>query len=1098
MGGAINHQLDYIYFFYGLACILLFSLCFSLRRLKQDLPWLWLGLFWLLHGLNEWMHIIRMSYGERTFLAFVHPLVQVISFLCLLEFGRLAIAALGSSKPSRYEVVAALGMAALSVFVAEARHALALASGIWAAYALFNLFRSEQKRDLSLVFASVAIAGYASVSGLVVPQASFFSAYLINSDTFLSALGFPIQLARGGMIFVFTASLWRYWELLRQRRFIGQERPISASRTLIGALCLLGLLSAGWVAMEWYGQHHYSIMLDQMSTLAKTSAEAISPERISRLSESPRDFDKLEYQRLRKQLRRIRETSGIVRIDIVGIRDGRAFFVVGSSSDGSDDNLLPGTSWERAPREMTRKWWAQKETIIFSDVDRRNKNITSIFVPIRGVDKEEPIAIMGIEISSEWLLRHLNYERLLPIGLTCLLILSVIAIFRHLQQVNESKEILLRDLTDRIRLEAKILSSENKYRRLFENAVEGIALAEADTGMLVDCNQAMCRMLERDKSELIGQHQRILHPPPSLKDGFSSTFLQHRGNKDGAVLDELVITRSGEIKAVSIVANVIQLNDKKYVQGMFRDVTEQRKVEGQLRYLSSFPEWNPNPITEVDLDGHVRYMNPSATRLLSGLNERNLAHPWLLNLAGMALSQCEDRTVVGTRDVTIDGRSYQQVLHYSAENCLVRIYGMDITERKRAEEQLRLAKETLHAANRSKGEFLTNMSHEIRTPMTAILGYVDLLSDSDCDEGQYKDYIRIVRRNGELLIRILDDILDLAKIEAGKTTIERVDCSVWHLADEILALLRIRAEQKKIWLKHEYEYPLPHTIHTDPVRLRQILLNLVGNAIKFTHGGGVTLRVSYTPGPGSGGQVHFAVTDTGIGMTADLLSRIFQPLTQGDFSTTRSYGGTGLGLTISKRLAQMLGGEIRVVSEPDKGSTFILTIDAGTVGNGMLKSAPTTPIHSEEPAASPFRVRGSVLLVEDSLENMKLIETVLKKAGLEVGCAKDGHEACGKAFVSQTAGKPYDLILMDIQMPRMDGYAATQHLRENGWRGPIIALTAHAMAGAREKCIQAGCDGYLSKPIDRRKLLTTVSGYLGQEPSSPIVSARLAQNPRLE
>ncbi|MHB9047134.1 MAG: ATP-binding protein, partial [Pirellulales bacterium] len=412
----------------------------------------------------------------------------------------------------------------------------------------------------------------------------------------------------------------------------------------------------------------------------------------------------------------------------------------------------------------------------------------------------------------------------------------------------------------------------------------------------------------------------------------------------------------------------------------------------------------------------------------------------------------------------------------------------------RALESANTELEELHhvaqVASRAKSDFLANMSHEIRTPMTAILGFAENLRAADLSEPEKRHAIDTISRNGEHLLQLINDILDLSKIEAGKLHVERIACSPLQIIADVRLMMQVRAGAKGLLFDVEYTGVIPETIHTDPMRLRQILVNLVGNAVKFTSMGGVRLAVRLAEDPCEP-SIQFDVIDSGIGMTREQVDRLFRPFTQADETTTRRFGGTGLGLVISRRLANLLDGEITVQSEPGEGSVFSVRVPTGSLAGATMIDHPEDAAVVELPveSATPVRLEGRILLAEDGLDNQRLISFILKKAGAEVEVVENGLLACEKALAALQADQPFDAILMDMQMPVLDGYAATQRLREEGYRGPVIALTAHAMRGDREKCLRSGCDDYLSKPIDRANLLATVSRLTQVREGAPLARA---------
>ena len=411
----------------------------------------------------------------------------------------------------------------------------------------------------------------------------------------------------------------------------------------------------------------------------------------------------------------------------------------------------------------------------------------------------------------------------------------------------------------------------------------------------------------------------------------------------------------------------------------------------------------------------------------------------------------------------------------------------DVTTLEQNKIDLRIARDEADHANKAKSNFLANMSHEIRNPLNAIVGFTDILrrglEDNEITRVRYLDTIHA---SGTHLVELINDILDFSKIEAGKLDLEIRECHPYELMNDVVNVLRMKAEQQSLSLSVEVQGPIPQTIESDPTRLRQVLMNLVSNAIKFTSEGGVRIVASMIQRAGQN-AVRFEVIDTGIGMTTEQMGRLFQEFMQADSSVTRRFGGTGLGLAISKRLIEALGGEMAVESEPGKGSTFHFCVATRNIENVAM----LTEQQLAEQFSSTSRVTRAglstwfkparVLITDDTPANRQLAGLVLRKAGLHVDAAENGAIAVAKA--TEFA---YDLLLMDMQMPVMDGFTATKTLRSQGQTTPILAFTANVTEQDRMHCIASGCTGFLTKPINIDLLLSTIAEYLPTQDHPPV------------
>ncbi len=689
------------------------------------------------------------------------------------------------------------------------------------------------------------------------------------------------------------------------------------------------------------------------------------------------------------------------------------------------------------------------------------------------------------------------------------------------------------DITKRKLAEKRLIERERTLQTILQTTADGFWIINSE-GRLTEANAAYCSMSGYSSDEIVQLTIADLEVDETPAD--TNARIQRILSNGSDIFETRHRAKDGGIFDVEVSVTYLNVDDGKMIC-FCRDITGRKCVQAALRESEAkyraLVEYANDIIYTLTPEGVFQYVSPNWTAILGhdprdvkGCHFASYVHP---DDVATCRTFLEAAVAGGPRPANIEYRirhldgswrwhsSNGSVMRDSegrVTQCIAIAH--DITDRKRMEDALRSANAELEqtvealasanktleeftgaaeAANQSKSEFLANMSHEIRTPMTAILGFSEMLRTegdlSKAPSGRLKA-IDTIQKNGNYLLDLINDILDLSKIEAGKLDVDRIACSPIEVLDEVVTLMRVRADAKNLPLQLEYATGIPEVFQCDPLRLRQILINLIGNAIKFTETGSVRVVARIRQRVSKPAIMQIDVIDTGIGMTAEQTSKLFQPFSQADSSTTRRFGGTGLGLVISKRLAEMLGGDIVLHSEAGKGSTFSVMLEAGELEGVKLLTAPEQATDKAKPApavsdAASVRLDGRILLAEDGPDNQRLISFVLKKAGALVDTADNGQIAHDKALAACERGEPFDLILMDMQMPVMDGYEATLRLRAAGYKGPIVALTAYAMAGDDAKCRAAGCDGYLTKPIDRAVFLPTIAERL----KPPVTAAEL-------
>jgi PAS domain S-box-containing protein len=1088
-----QQQLDFIFFFYGLSFILLASICFGQPQANQlRLPLKLLGMFGLIHGINEWLDMIPLSLGDSTVFSMTRLGMMALSFAFLFEFSRVGWKRQMGKGPGWWiyiplSIIAISGLlAGQSGLNGTIRYSFGLVGGLWAALVLLRTSKSEKDAHLYFIYAAVFMALYAFAAGAIVPPSTFFPASVFNQTVFQSIIGVPIQLVRGILALFLTSAIWQSLQKTRQSVYLKADPN---NRTFFGlqfTLSLAIVVLAGWLVVDYFGNNESEHIRIDLSNQTGIAAASLNPDRVNRIIAASADLPDLNYQLIREQLISINQDNPQINwLYLMLFRNGNVQYAADSKADVVRGHIEPGSIYKDAPQELLDVFITGRPVTVGPYLKNGGTFIT-VFDTITNTTTEEIYGVLGVDFdSSDWQ-NSVYLSRLPYIGITLLFCLLLTAFFLIRQNMWESSR--------------KVVASENQLTEAQKVAQIGSWTQDTITNH-VTWSKEMFHIYGRNPDDGVPndlEFQKYVLPEdlPAVDQAFQNAIQKGIGYE----LESRFLRPDGSLTYIFTKAEVKRSfpGENALIIGTSQDITRRKQAELTLQesqrsmttLLSNLlgmayrsrndPEWTKEFASEACL----KLTGYKAEDLIAN---NKLSYNDLINPDDRQTVRDEVAKAVEARNpfqltyrikaadgsekwVWEQGRGV-----FQSDGALIALEGYitDITDRKLAEDGLQRTHQELEATNLElkkasevKSQFLANMSHEIRTPLNAIIGMTGLLLDTDLKPNQ-EDYAETVRNSGEVLLSLINDILDFSKIEAQKMDLENQSFNLGRCIEEALDLISSKASEKNLELAYSIDDKLPRKFYGDVTRLRQILVNLLSNAVKFTEKGEVIISTAGQLRENEQYLLHFSVRDTGLGIPPDRQSRLFQSFSQVDTSTTRQYGGTGLGLAISKRLCEIMGGTMWVESTgiPGEGSTFQFTI--------LVKEDTLPELVSIGHEKEMVEMAGKkILIVDDNKTNQRILTHQIESWAMLPTAASSGSEAL--ELIHQ--GKLFDIAILDLRMPDMDGLTLAKEIRkeQGGKEIPLILLSSLGYHDSDAENVKF--TAYLTKPVKPSMLYDVLVG----------------------